>query len=396
MLKQHVAQLTADPMQGRATGDTGYQLAANYVASVLLELGLLPLQQELVPAASIQDYFLQVPMRKETLQAARLQAGKKSWSLGRALYINRALPQGELSDSSWVLAGNGDVSALPSGSLVNKTLVVYYQPGKEAASEREILWKLHRTNPKAIIWIDAAFKKKYKKSIDNLQEARIRIDYESNSLQINTRVTAPVIYLSEKTAKRLWKANKLDWKTSVDRLKKPVSRLVEQKAIYTINTQWLSESIMVPNVAAMMPGSEITDSYVLITGHLDHLGVHDKKVHPGADDNGSGSAALLEMAAMMVKLRDQGQLPKRTIAFVWFTGEEMGLLGSQYFTQQPPIPIDQLMANLNVDMIGRRDEDHVDDANYIYLIGADRISTDLHNLSEETNDLCCQIKLYYR
>lgn len=399
MLKRHVAALTADPMQGRATGDTGYQLAAQYVANNLLELGLFPLQQELLPANTAQDFMLPVPMRKEALMQVTLQAGRKSWSLGRALYTNRAVPQEKLMDTSWVLAGNGDITALPSGSLVNKTVVVFHQPGENQPTEREILWKLHRANPKAIIWIDAAYKKQYKKSIENLKKTRIRIDYEqanNNGVQINTRITAPVIYLSEKTAKKLWKANNLDWKESLARLKKPVSRLYEQKAAYTLSSKWQTEAIQVPNVAAMMPGTEKTDSYVLLTGHLDHLGVHDKKVHPGADDNGSGSAALLEMAAMMVKLRDQGQLPKRNIAFVWFTGEEMGLLGSQYFTQNPPVPMDQLMANLNVDMIGRRDEQHGDDPNYIYLIGSDRLSTELHNLSEEANDQCCQIKLDYR
>ena len=150
------------------------------------------------------------------------------------------------------------------------------------------------------------------------------------------------------------------------------------------------------NVAAIIEGNEFPNEYIVISSHLDHVGIQNGMIHNGADDDGSGSVAMLEIAEAFQAAAAAGQGPKRSIIFLHVTGEEKGLLGSSYYTKNPIYPLVDTMANLNVDMIGRLDPKRTDkDPNYIYLIGADKISQELHDISEATNKKYTQIKLDY-
>lgn len=150
------------------------------------------------------------------------------------------------------------------------------------------------------------------------------------------------------------------------------------------------------NVAAIIKGSKFPEEYIVISSHLDHIGIKNGEINNGADDNGSGTVALLEIAEAFKMAADVGQGPKRSLIFLHVTGEEKGLLGSSYYANNPLYPLTQTMTNLNVDMIGRTDPKREDkDPNYIYLIGADRLSQDLHDISEATNTKYTQFKLDY-
>ena len=150
------------------------------------------------------------------------------------------------------------------------------------------------------------------------------------------------------------------------------------------------------NVAAIIEGNEFPNEYIVISSHLDHIGIQNGMIHNGADDDGSGTVAMLEIAEAFQAAAATGQGPKRSIIFLHVTGEEKGLLGSSYYTKNPLYPLVDTMANLNVDMIGRLDPKRTDkDPNYIYLIGADKISQELHDISEATNKKYTQIKLDY-
>ena len=150
------------------------------------------------------------------------------------------------------------------------------------------------------------------------------------------------------------------------------------------------------NVGAIIEGNEFPNEYIVISSHLDHVGIQNGMIHNGADDDGSGTVAMLEIAEAFQAAAATGQGPKRSIIFLHVTGEEKGLLGSSYYTKNPLYPLVDTMANLNVDMIGRLDPKRTDkDPNYIYLIGADKISQELHDISEATNKKYTQIKLDY-
>ena len=151
------------------------------------------------------------------------------------------------------------------------------------------------------------------------------------------------------------------------------------------------------NIAAYIKGSVFPNEYIVISSHLDHIGIKDGKLNNGADDDGSGTVALLEIAEAFKMASEAGQGPKRSLIFLHVTGEEKGLLGSKYYTENPLYPLKETMANLNIDMIGRTDPKREDkDPNYIYLIGADRLSQDLHDISEEVNNKYTQFKIDYK
>ncbi len=151
------------------------------------------------------------------------------------------------------------------------------------------------------------------------------------------------------------------------------------------------------NVLAFIKGSEKPEEILVISAHLDHIGKDNKgNVYNGADDDGSGTIALLEIAEAFKLASDDGYPPKRSILFLHVTGEEKGLYGSKYYTENPVYPLENTIANLNIDMIGRNDYDHKKDNNYIYLIGSDKLSTDLHNISSAVNMKYFNIGLDYR
>lgn len=147
------------------------------------------------------------------------------------------------------------------------------------------------------------------------------------------------------------------------------------------------------NVVAFVPGSEFPGEVIVISAHYDHLGMDGEEVYNGADDNASGSSALMELAQSFQLAKKKGYGPKRSILFLHVTGEEIGLYGSKYYVEHPVYSLDSTVADLNIDMIGRVDEKHMDQRNYIYLIGAKRHSKDLFNLSERVNKEQTQLKL---
>ena len=150
------------------------------------------------------------------------------------------------------------------------------------------------------------------------------------------------------------------------------------------------------NVAAIIPGSDKPEEYIVITSHLDHIGTHDGEINNGADDDGSGTVAMLEIAEAFKVAYDKGEGPKRSILFLHVSAEEKGLLGSKYYVENPLYPLDDTVANLNIDMIGRTDPKRLDkDPNYIYLIGSDRLSQELHDLSEAANNKFTNLILDY-
>jgi len=151
------------------------------------------------------------------------------------------------------------------------------------------------------------------------------------------------------------------------------------------------------NVASIIEGSIYPNEYIVITAHLDHVGVEGEDIFNGADDDGSGSMALLEIAQAFKMASLDGYRPKRSIVILHVSGEEKGLLGSEYYTDNPLYPLDETITNLNVDMIGRTDPTRdSDNDNYIYLIGTDRLSTMLHETSERVNKNTVDLELDYK
>lgn len=139
------------------------------------------------------------------------------------------------------------------------------------------------------------------------------------------------------------------------------------------------------NVMAFITGSEFPDEVIVISAHYDHLGKKGDQIYYGADDNASGTSAVMEIAQAFKEAEKSGYGPRRSILFLNLTGEEDGLYGSKYYVAHPVFPLTETVVDLNIDMIGRVDEKHKDQEDYLYLIGADKLSKELHKLSEAVN-----------
>ena len=152
------------------------------------------------------------------------------------------------------------------------------------------------------------------------------------------------------------------------------------------------------NVIGYLEGSDpiLKNEYVLLSAHYDHLGTRGDKVFNGANDNGSGTSTVIALMKAFAKAKKEGNGPKRSIVALLMCGEEKGLLGSEYYTKLPAFPLDQTIVDVNVDMVGRTDKLHESSDEYIYVIGADKLSSELHDINESVNDKYVNMELDYR
>ncbi|WP_299382114.1 M28 family peptidase [uncultured Lacinutrix sp.] len=247
---------------------------------------------------------------------------------------------------------------------------------------------------------------KYSTKIENLEnsvkikDSELIIEY-SNSITATDLKSRLAVFASEEFQGR--GTGKEGQKKATDYLKKfykskAIAPAVNDSTYYqTIPADFLPEGIGTSeNVLAYIKGSEKPEEVLIISGHLDHLGVENDSIHFGADDNGSGSMAITEIAEAFKLAELQGHSPKRSILFLHLTAEEIGLQGSKFYVENPIFELNKTIANLNIDMIGRVDERHENNPNYIYIIGADRISKELQYISSKTNEAFTNLELDYK
>ena len=149
------------------------------------------------------------------------------------------------------------------------------------------------------------------------------------------------------------------------------------------------------NVAGMLEGTDKKDEYVVLSAHYDHIGRQGERIFYGADDDGSGTSTVIKMAEAFAQAKAEGNGPRRSIIFLTVSGEEKGLLGSQYYSEHPLVPLEKTTVDLNTDMIGRLDPSrkYGDSTNYVYVIGDDKLSSDLHPITETINNKYLKLEL---
>ncbi len=150
------------------------------------------------------------------------------------------------------------------------------------------------------------------------------------------------------------------------------------------------------NVLAFIKGSEFPDEVIVLSAHLDHIGMENGEIFNGADDDGSGTVAIMEIAQAMQDAVKNGYRPRRSVLFLHVTGEELGLWGSKYYSEHPVFPMENTITDLNIDMIGRVDDDHQNNPKYLYPIGSDMLSQDLHEVLIDVNDRTNNITLDFK
>ena len=385
-LKEKLYTYSSDEFEGRETGTKGLTIAINYLKEHYIDL-------EVSSAKADGSYFQNVPLKLIKTPKVSMSVKEQSFdyfqdfisiSGGESIFMNEdtVLVGYGINDDNYndyedidvtgkiVVAIGGEPKGENNNYLVSGTAEI----SKWSNNRQELSSKLNTAKEqgaKAFFLINDSMFKLYAP----YYRARDEQGGESNlSLDVNEDDAMYGFLVGQSMEAVLLNGNEIK-----------------------IDYNQESESISSDNVAAMIKGSEKPDEYIVLSAHLDHIGMHDGEVFNGADDDGSGTVAILEIAEAFKSALKEGNGPKRSIIFLHVTGEEKGLLGSQYYTDYDPIvPLAQTVANLNIDMIGRTDPKRLEGKrNYIYLIGSDKLSTDLHAVSEEVNSKYTNIELDY-
>ena len=398
-LKEHLYIYASDEFEGRNTGEAGQKKAVEYLKKQYVDLGINSLIEG--------NYFQNVPLNIVKTPTVDMTVNGKSFTYFDDFISLTSAATGTVSASDLVYAGYGidDEKYSDYTDLDVKGKVVIVRTGEPqdkdgnnviTGDEKGSKWSNGRqaispkrdaakkNGAKALFFMDNSLFDRYSKIFKGREE-----NGGSTRLSLPRQKDADAeIYfflISEKMGKALVANIEKSTKTAT------VGTKIEMS--YTS----ITESKPSENVAAIIKGSEKPDEYIIISSHLDHVGMNAKgEVFNGADDDGSGTVSLLEIAEAFKTAADKGHGPKRSIIFLHVTGEEKGLLGSRYYTDyEPLVPLANTVANLNIDMVGRIDPKREGDRNYIYLIGSDKLSSELHNLSEEVNKEFTNVVLDY-
>ena len=405
-LKKYLSVLASDEYEGRETGEKGQKMAAEYIMNNFKSFGIPELKQ------LENGYYQTFPLDVFQPQKISLTANKKNYKQNEDYFAYSSV----LFDTTYnlneiVFAGYGintkNYNDYDKLNVKNKcVLIINGEPTDKSGNS------IISGTPKLSDWSSNFRRKiseaqKQEASVLLVADSKLKEDYEKNEHRINSyrmslsgekksdgKKSTLVIFISEEIANALLKKNKInDLTKSISETKKPNSLALTTQL--ELNVKQAVSLVQAENVLGYVEGTDLKNELVIITAHYDHLGKHDGVVYNGADDDGSGTSAVIELARVFAQAKKEGKGPRRSILFMPVSGEEKGLLGSDYYTQHPVFALASTVCNLNIDMIGRIDQVHEGDPNYVYLIGSDKLSNELHDISENANTTYSKLKLDY-
>jgi hypothetical protein len=411
-IKKHLETIASDEMQGRETGTPGQRKAAEYIAGHFKNIGLEPtpygtyFQSIQFSFNRWRDIALSVNGQKYRFMydyyafASANETQADSIMADEIVFVGYGIDDKSYNDYKGVDV-KGKVVMMYQGEPLNRDSVSYITKRKEY-SKWALDWKnkleiAKRKGVKAVIFIEPNIAKRVSKYRDRLLTGHTSMGMEEGLAEN----FANSIYVSKEVAKAIiGKKNLKKFIRNRDRIRKtgrPSSLVLPVKIAIAIEKD--EEILNGENVLGFIEGRDsiLKNDIVIVSAHYDHLGQRGDDIYNGADDNGSGTSTVLDIAEAFayVKKEMPYAAPRRSILFMLVSGEEKGLLGSQYYVNYPVYPLERTIVDVNVDMIGRVDDKHAADSNYIYVIGADRLSTELHDINEAMNDKYTGVSLDY-
>jgi len=401
-VKDQLHVVAGPGMEGRETATEGQRKAASYIISQFTKMGLQPGAK-----GKWEQYFY---LYQDTLAGGNIRINGHSYVFGKDYYSSlKDCKDQQIQASRILFAGYGictpeydnykDLDAegkvvliLPGEPRKNDT--AYLLTGARRSSTWGGLGKklTEAANRKAsaVLVVNEGATRMEQVSGNRLRRTSI---YTRNASQEENN-KPNVYFISPQMAAELMgvkSAESLLDQESADKLKPGmINRQIDiqfRKGIRELKSS---------NVLGYLEGTDKKDEVVFVTAHYDHLGVQDGQIYYGADDDGSGTVAVMEIAAAFANAKKAGHAPRRSIVFMTVSGEEKGLLGSKYYTENPLYPLDKTVVDLNIDMIGRIDPMHEKDTNYVYIIGDDKLSSSLRTINEKANATFTKLHLDYK
>jgi hypothetical protein len=423
-LRDFLTFIASDEMEGRDTPSRGLDTAAKFIAFNLSRWGLKP-------AGDNGTYFQHIALRRFKIdpQKTNAELGGQTFSFGDDFLaapppVQGALPASasgqlvyvgdgwmiksknmdayrgiEVKDKVMVVSGSGLPEGLTHADLKGQRGVDYADP--------EVYAQMH--GARGIILIPgfqslAHWQSRRRSVTERGIIAVENFQPETDEPQVPT-ITASLGMLNTMFRDEPRSASGLFNNIIAGHPGTAFDLIATKKATFTISGE--DDKVATQNVVAVLEGSDpvLKNEYVALGAHYDHIGigaaVNGDKIYNGADDDGSGTTALLAIADALSHSKER---PKRSILFVWHCGEEKGLWGSKYFTEHPTVPLQQVVAQLNIDMIGRSKKEGdtnpanaaLSGPNEIYVIGSKMMSTELGELSERVNRAYLNLNFNYK
>ena len=342
-LKQHLTLLASDDFDGRMTGTNGQQKAANYIRNEFSKMG----------CETVGDSFYQPFKLYEDNRSGSISFNNKQLNFPKdfGFFNLRETYSFDISDFRFI----------DKIDLENDYSASYLVLEQEDLSSLDAI-DFKNIKCKGFIIILTNYDSRY-------------FSFKMDDLALGQdSISLPIIYLNQKSIpSKFMKEYKKNKSVSLN-----ITGTLNSNPSF-VNTE---------NVLGLVEGSDsiLKNEVIVISAHYDHLGSKNGEIFYGADDNGSGTAALIELASAFQLAKVNGHQPKRSILFIAFTGEELGLLGSTYYTNHPLIPLGNTVANFNIDMIGRKTELYENDSLLmVYIIGANRLSLELDSIIKLNN-----------
>ena len=431
-LKPHLTAFAHDSMKGRETGTPAEKIAADFLAEEYEQLGLAPAGhdgsyfQHFELNASKSDSIIFELYKKNNSSKERVDrsvaSSNQTASFAR-LFGGTDTLKGEI-----VFAGFGvndqenNVSHLDEVDLKNKWVMVFQNTPNVVNGDTLINPKLDararfqmimRQGAEGILVVPAKEPQEFELIAQKMQASfgengRLSLAYRDNNEGASSGFSGGYNVVNPEIAAKLLGLSSVDeLSASRQRLINNITEFQPQELDYELRQIPYSskETIHSQNVLAFYEGAdpELKDEVVVLTSHYDHVGIGEPdstgdRIYNGADDDGSGTIGLLNIAKAFTEAAKNGVKTKRSILFLNVSAEEKGLLGSRYYSDHPIFPMEKTVANLNTDMIGRIDSTHKSEGieEYAYIIGAELISSDLDSLIKVANEKSGQIKLNKR
>lgn len=385
-LKEHLEILASDSFLGRETGKKGQKLAAAYLRERFQRMGVPPLDSTLLSGMGA-GYFQTFRLIESKRGRTELYVdGRRLLRPEQYFYVSEALQEPVSIRRLQVLVS----SQVDSSVSLNAAHVILRAKTGPAGSMDEIRPILETLRARGaatcfVVLDDGVFSEL--KDLVHMEGTSMRLAEEPMSARPNGRSTQ-VFFLSDAAVEEVL------GKRGAERLGRADDG-ASIRARLMIGASRSDSTLEAENVLAYIEGTSKPEELVVITAHYDHIGVEGGVVYNGADDDGSGTAALLEIAEALIKAKSAGRGSARSVLIMPVSGEEKGLLGSRFYSDHPVFPLERTIANLNIDMIGRVDSAHIGKSDYVYIIGSDRLSTDLHKLNEKANSEYVGLSLDY-
>lgn len=405
-LRIHLSILSSDGFEGRETGEIGQRKAASYLEAYYASLGFEPCNEG--------SFFQMVPLENTQIRGGQLTFGKDTLVLAEDFLVYPGLEITELNDQALTFVGfgiqekrwndykkfkgegivmflEGEPTATNGSSLITSD----GSPSEWAeslAQKRELAQNLGACAVIIVVEDDA-----FDVRMSRMKNWIFRKSTSLNREKEGAGTDLPTLFV-KRTQADIWLSSTkvqsiANYNESLQK-GKPLKALMLDSSM-EIEINQLRSKYEAENVLAFLEGTDLKEELVVVTSHYDHVGIIDGEVHNGADDDGSGTVTVMELARQFAKLKEEGLSPRRSILFMNVVGEEKGLLGSEHYADHPVFPLENTVANLNIDMIGRTDASHPDDPRYVYLIGSDKLSSELHEVSEHCNTTYTNLTLDY-